>query len=579
MAPVTALRPTGLSARIAAPLAAALGLHAWLLWPHARSDEVPFDALHLYFPLAESLLREGWSFFATERSLQAPPFSFVYPAMLGVSAPVVKSVNFALSFVTLIMLARTASIAHSAIAGVVAAFLFALSPLLRPWLAAPLTEPIFIFLCAAWIWALAEWLRGGARTFVVLGALALSLAILTRGTLFYLPFAMLALFGGLAWKGQDPRGARGALVMHALALLPPVAFLLKNWMLFGFAFFATGAGNALYLGNNPLTGGYDPVYLGLVFDVGSIARDQSHLTLEAERLLGAAARVVVATQDLGAQLALHARKLGAFLFVTNAEMVDHPLLLRSWRIALFVLAGMGAYALRRQVLGWALVLVLGYQIAVHVPVLFTFRYSVGAIDQWLVLLAAVGIATFATDRRPRRIALATATLALALVGGVLVYRYGGMPEPNVFGAARLRVWEGAPQRHRLEGSTEIRIPIGDAPKFHPWNNHVLVLEAALKRAGADGACGWTHIAFQRHDSDRFGVEVARHLRPDGNVRQLQVGATTPFRIDAEGVLRLRVECAGGGELDIRRTAVYAPMGGFDYRAKILGEPMSPDLER
>src|SRR5688572_5386660 len=125
MAPVTAPRPTGLSARIAAPLAAALALHAWLLWPHVRSNEIPFDALHLYFPLAEALLREGWAFFATERSLQAPPFSYVYPAMLGVSAPVIRAVNFALSFATLLMLVRTAWIAHSVLAGVIAAILFA----------------------------------------------------------------------------------------------------------------------------------------------------------------------------------------------------------------------------------------------------------------------------------------------------------------------------------------------------------------------------------------------------------------------------------------------------------------------
>jgi len=390
-----------------------------------------------------------------------------------------------------------------------------------------------------------------------------------------------AAFAWIAWRSQGAARAAGAgaLALHLLALVPPGLVMVKNALLFGYPAIATGAGNALYLGNNPLTGGYDPVYVGLGFDVGSIARDQSHLTLEAERLLGAAARVVVATQDLAAQVALHVRKLGAFLFVTNAEMVDHPLLLRSWRIALFVFAGIGAWTLRRQVLGWILVLTLAYQVAVHVPVLFTFRYSVGAIDLWLVLLAAVGAATFALDRRRRRIAVVATVLALALLAGGLVYRYGGMPQPNVFGAARLLIWEGTPQRHRLEGMTEVRIPIRDAPKFHPWNNHVLILEAALRRANADGACGWTHVSFQRHDADRFGVEIARHLRPDGEVRRLQVGATAPLRIDAEGMLRLRVECAGGGELDIRRIAVYAPLGGLDYRARILGEPLRKDLER
>ena len=361
--------------------------------------------------------------------------------------------------------------------------------------------------------------------------------------------------------------------MMVLALLPALAFIAKNAILFHFPFVATGAGNALYLGNNPLTGGYDPAYLGLGFDVGSIARDQSHLTLEAERLLRGAAGIVMASRDIGDQLALHLHKLGAFLFITNAEIEGPVALLRAWRIGLFVLAALGAWALRRQLLGWVIVATLGYQVAVHVPVLFTLRYSVGTIDPWLVLLAGIGLATFVDDRRRTRIAAVGAAMMLALAAGVAVQRYAGMPEPDVLAAARVRVWEGTPQQVAV-GASGAEIEIREAPRFHPWANHVLLLQASVQ--GGSRRCEWFRISFRPLGDSSFAGGHSRCI-PRGHVARYQLGGV-PLRLNSPGTLRIEAVAGGGPVLDIRRIAVYSPRGGAAYRAQLLGEPPPPELE-
>ena len=64
-------------------LAGAIAVNYWLLWPLMLTPGDDFDALHLYLPLARHLTEQGLSFFATEESIMAPPFSYVWQALLG----------------------------------------------------------------------------------------------------------------------------------------------------------------------------------------------------------------------------------------------------------------------------------------------------------------------------------------------------------------------------------------------------------------------------------------------------------------------------------------------------------------
>jgi hypothetical protein len=548
-------------------LAAALATLGVLQVPMVAASHGDFDALHLYLPLARGLLADGLAFFANPDSLQAPPFSYVYPALLGASLPAVKLANGLLSGLTLLAIFRGAWLVHSRAAGVLAAFFFALSPTLRPHLATPITEGPYLFLCAAWFCGVAEWWVHGRRWALAAAAVAICLAALTRATMFYALVALALGMGTLAWCAQAGLRSRmrEAALAHALALLPIAAFIAKNALLFGFAFFATGGGNALFLGNNPLTGGFDPNYLGLYFDVGAIARDQSHLSLAAERLLSGAARLAIHDQSLAALAELHLRKLAAFVFVTGAEI--EPLAQRSWRIAMLVLAAGALPTRRAHLLRWLLFAMLAVQVALHVPVLYTHRYSVDAMDGWLVIAAAVGLARWALERRALALVAATLLAAIGIAAGVrqqLEHRPARMPD--VFAAKHVTVWQAPRPLALTSAQPAIEIPFGDAPRLNLYFNHVLVIEATSGTAHGFG-CDRLGASFRATGAAEFSPEVSFNLRPDGRARRYQFG-TVPLALAPAGTVRLTARCAAASAMTVERIALVAAMGADDYRRRL-----------
>jgi hypothetical protein len=79
--------------------------------------------------------------------------------------------------------------------------------------------------------------------------------------------------------------------------------------------------------------------------------------------------------------------------------------------------------------------VLLYQVAVHVPVLYSHRYSVGAPTCGSQHFRAWGSrALGAAPRKPTRSRQPPRSLAATLVGTHFFWN-GGMPEPDVFAAA------------------------------------------------------------------------------------------------------------------------------------------------
>lgn len=560
-------------------LAMALAIHYCTLAPYLGRTENDFDAVHLYFPLARGVLEGGIGFFATEKSLQAPPFSFLYPALLGATLPALKVANALLSGITLLAVFRSGWLLHSRTAGLVGAFLFALSPLLRPHLASPITEPPYILFSSVWFWGMAEWVVHRRRAALVASAIGLCLAALTRATMFYWIVALVVACGLASWRARGALrvAARAAFVAYAACLVPMALLAAKNWALFGFGFYVTGAGNALYLGASPLTGGYDPNYLGLAFDVGAIARDQSFLTLEAERLLKGVAYLILGEKSFPFLAELHVRKLAAFLFVTGAE--PEALLLRSWRIVLLVAA---AFALPRRtgdVLRWLLFAMLAYHVAILAPVVYTHRYSVGGMDLWLVMAAAIGIAELAGKARRRLAAIAIAAAAAGVAAGAVVLHVTAAPMPDVFASAHVRAWEGPAREHRFgSGGNPLDLQIVDAPLIQWWINHVLVLEVAGHVSGSPRFCEMLRVSFKPAGGERFGPAATARLLPDAKPRRYQLGLSS-LLLGPSGTLRLEMPCEGEALLRIERIAVYGALGAIDYRARLLGEPLPLPVER
>ncbi len=546
-------------------LAAALALHLNGVLPFLGRVDLDFDAVNVYLPLARRFFEMGAALFLTEPSLQAPPLAYLYPALLGADLASVKHANVLLSCALLLLVYRTASLWHSRMAGVLAALAYGASPLLKPFIPTALTEPPFLFLMGVWIWALSEWRVRDRAVYLPIAGIALGCALLTRATLFYALVAFVAFLAWRAWRHKE----RAVFVAHLLALTLPVAFIVKNLIAFHYPFYATGAGGALYLGTSPLFRGFDPGYLGLRFDVGAITRGASHLTIAADAMLGAAGRLLVATLGWGDLASMYAHKLAAFLFITNAESGD-VFGLRTWRIATLILAAFGLAGMRDRWLRGVVAGVLAYQVVVHVPVLYQHRYSVGALDVWLAMLAGVGIAMLWERRRAIEMtAAACATLAGIMIGGYFAWN-GGLPEPNVFGAENVLVWDNRGGVLRFEERrARIDIDIPDAPDFSPYYNHVLVLDSTLKSGVADEACGAALLTYKRNDRESVSAPLARKLHPDGMRHVQQIGAEVPLALDTGGQLRIEVTCAPGSVWEIHSVAVYSARGAAALRERLL----------
>jgi hypothetical protein len=548
-----------------------LAIQYWLLWP-AIAAPADFDAVHLYQPLARSLLEHGLRFFAMEPSLQAPPFSYLWFAIFGAEdLALVKTANVLLSGVTLFAVFRSAWLLHSPAAACVAVALFVASPLLRPHLGSAMSEPPYLLLSAIWLWGHLEWTMRGRRTGLAAGAGALSLAALTRATMFYWIAAMALASAFKAWRAppDERRSARATFAAYLIALALPLAISAKNWIVFDFPFYATGGGNALYLGNNPLTGGYTPYYVGLGFDVGAIVRETSHLTLRSERLLRGAAKAILEDKSVAFLAGMHARKLAAFVFVTGAEA--DAMEYRAWRIALIVLS-MVWFAAAGNVTGRLLLgAVMAYQLAIHVPVLYAHRYSVGAIDLWLVIGAALGTATLLATRSVPRMAAVAVALVAAIAVGHAAFSHGP-PMPDVFAVARQQAWKSPGGGIALSSaSPRVDLDVAPTPSFSPYFNHVAVVEVPA----GDARCETLAISYRAANGGEFSRVVEWPVAIHGGSRVYQAGEIA-LGLAPAGTLRLEGRCPAGAVMPIASVAIYAALGVIEYRARALGEsPVLP----
>jgi hypothetical protein len=341
----------GKSGGLAAPFAvlAAVALAALLVAPRAKLP-ASFDGLHVYLPMARSVLAEGWAFLQKPESLVTAPLAFLYPALLGASEGVVRWANVLLFGAAIVLAYAAVRTAHSRAAGITAAFLLAISPTLRPYVADVLTEPPYFVLIAAWIACVAWVANGRSMRWAIAGGVALGMAALTRPAVMYFAPLMVVVF---AFTNLAPRPVRSRLVaMHGIALAIIATWIVRNAIVFGFPAIATGAGAALYFGVNPLVDGFEPAYFGMNYDSGVAQDSTSHLSIHADRRLRAIALTELADTPPAVIAEMFARKAFAFLFVSSAESSGEPLAwLRSWRVVLVVLAVVAVMARRRSVGG------------------------------------------------------------------------------------------------------------------------------------------------------------------------------------------------------------------------------------
>ena len=233
----------------------------------------------------------------------------------------------------------------------------------------------------------------------------------------------------------------------------------------------------------------------------------------------------------------------------------------------------------------ALSALVAYMLLAHMPVVYNLRYSVGAIDIPLTLLAAIGLAEAAAT--PARIAAVSIAATLAIGAGLLLLE-PGRGSPRIERTPSQLIWSRDVRRldplhlenaartgaatFALAPGAAIELAVSDAPLFHPWDMSMATFEIAVTPAPRTAGCQAMRLRYRKPDEERFAEEhVARvALKPDGRMRRITIGAV-PLAMNHEGVLRIEFECAFPATLEMGTISIAAPRRAAYYRERYLKE--------
>ena len=380
---------------------------------------VPYDTEHTYLPLARQLIDNASALWSNPDSLKSAPGTYVYMALLGADLEQIKMWNLVMALSVVVMLFDIARRAAGPAAAAATAWLLALSPALIRLSVYPMVEPPSLFLLTLWLWTTAFAIDSRRPLVpIVVAALALAAATLTRATLMYwIPALVLLSLSALVVPSiramHIPWGRLAAI--HLIALAGVGAYIAKNAIEFDKPAIATGSGAALYFGNLPLTHGQEPPFFGLQHDDGFITIDSTHLSIKGDERLTNAAKTIIRTSSFQDLATLYVQKAGSILFFSKSEL--HNYADRMWRIALIILAVAGTWMGRRRPMILLTGLLAIYMWAVHVPALYNPRYSIVALDIELTLLAGIGLGLACMHSHRWRILFAL--LLIATTGAVI----------------------------------------------------------------------------------------------------------------------------------------------------------------
>ncbi len=570
-----------------------------LLTRHFHPPIIDFDAQAFYLPAAKQLLQEGLVYFRNEQSVGSPPFAYIYPALLGANAKAVMICNIVLSCILQLLMFRCVQLLHSNLAGLIAAFLLALHPGIPELIPTVLTEPPYLFLCGVWIWGITEAMVNRRVAPALIGGLAFGLAILTRGTFLYFAFFLMAI-ALFVWcrTPLENRSKWGLLLIaQTVAVLPPLLFIAKNSLLFGFPQIYSLSGAALYLGAHPLSYGAESAYYGLVDDMGGVLRGLNYRSIAGDRLLTEVAKQIYFSRPLGDLLEFFLVKTTTFIFATKAAAADAWLTLRSWRIGEIIFFVIGVTQLRQVWMRWLLSAIVLYQLAVYQLVLDTPRYSIGALDLWLIIGAAVGSAWLIIPSRHSFIQsqhyfwrvwgvrLSVLLLAwFAILGGEWHRKNSGHFAPNLDALPFRLVWEMKGDeldrlsesnlmklgynRYRLVADQgELYIPVRQLNSLQSYGNTVVTLELGVSHGkSCRGKINYRPISALNY---KYGHGITFLLSADGDIHRYHFGGTIGLGLTQQGDIRLNVICPSGSELTFRRIAISEPTAADYYYKKYL----------
>ena len=603
---------------------------------------VLIDPANTYLPAARAFLEQGWAFLLTPQSYHVTPLAYLWLALWGADPTWIRIANMGLWVGCVWFLWRTCCMLGGVRAGAVGMLLM-LSPELVRYFPSEMTEPVYLFGIFGWMYAMARIIIDQERSVsvVALGALMLTITLLSRPVLQLIaPAALLVCVGYIAYgmiSGSEVSRSNWRLRAPVIAwsigmaLILPIALIVKNGIVFGLWGMGTGSGTGLYLGTHPLYQGAEPGFLGFIYDInamiGLAGHAGSHLTMDGDRAARAAAVWQLQQMSIADGTMFFLRKLWWWLAHHPAQIEAFGGFLRKVRFfeLLVVLASIGWFVYgwlrktgshnqravpRTQFAGCLLVMFL-LMLCQLLPILHNSRYSSVLLDPWLIALTAFGIAHLTatihwegaihrdrwaiglTSREGASLWPPIGTLAL-----IVLITFAG------YNAVKKRETISVDPKHM--GQTLTRLHIQDSRRIEtfgmqPQSNHEWVIQESpaalhvrieredvqtISSAQPINALWHTDIALRSNSHRCRKAEVAyftadgRILQPsqrlplqhpiqaDGSIHSLITHANHELRPNEPGSLRIVLHCPIGTSVDWRGTRLLESRHAWDASSHI-----------
>ncbi|MFT3779353.1 MAG: hypothetical protein QM772_13955 [Ottowia sp.] len=398
-----------------------------------------FDPSVTYLPAARAFLDQGWSFLLTPQSYRVAPLAYLWPALWGADPTLIRIANMGLWVGCVWFLWRTCRLLGGVRAGAVAMVLLLSTRELVQYFPTEMTEPLFLFGIFGWMHAMARIVIGreSSAAVVAQGAFMLAVTLLSRPVLqLVAPTALLACLACMAYRSVARKGhpvigrphLTSAIGLSlGLALLLPLALVIKNGWVFGLWGLSTGSGAGLYLGTHPLFQGAEPGFLGLPYDINLLTTlktgNDDHLSLAGDKATRSAALWQIQAMSPKDAAAFFGRKLWWWLAHHPAVIDASGSLPRKLRFfELLIVPACIAWLARDWWYSRAIrprggtvpprptgpLIFAGFLLAMFLamlvqllPILYNSRYSSALLDPWLVPLAAWGFASLTSAIRLR----------------------------------------------------------------------------------------------------------------------------------------------------------------------------------
>ena len=127
-----------------------IGIYLQHVWKFINLP-IPPDAEVTYIPLAKKLIEQGWRFFLSLESIQVGPAIYSWFAIFGADDYTIRYANMFSGCIMVLLAYGIARRMHSTVAGLLAALLFAASPLIVSWIPRALSETPFFLFTLMWI--------------------------------------------------------------------------------------------------------------------------------------------------------------------------------------------------------------------------------------------------------------------------------------------------------------------------------------------------------------------------------------------------------------------------------------------